>query len=33
MGSPEGELAQDTLRQTDVESGSDSPENQVEKSS
>ncbi len=32
-GSPEGELAQDTLRQTDVESGSDSPENQVEKSS
>jgi segregation and condensation protein B len=33
IGSPEGELAQDTLRQTDVESGSDSPENQVEKSS
>jgi segregation and condensation protein B len=33
MGSPEGELAQDSLRQTDVESGSDSPENQVEKSS
>jgi len=33
IGSPEGELAQDTLRQTDVEPGSDSPENQVEKSS